>query len=152
MAIFPFGYPILFWCIYTRGFVNHTLFLEVGCYNLVEVIPCIIIPKIFNFDPKLVLNHGVKGRDNTTHIRILFHQKYPCNSSTIINQENKPSRPGNIRNRRRSPNITMNPFKWIGTSFVTNRKGYTSVLRKFTNITIKIRDIQALEQRGIHCI
>ena len=49
--------------------MNNALFLKVGCQNLVEVIPCIVKPKDFNFCSKLVLNHGVKVRDNTAYIR-----------------------------------------------------------------------------------
>ena len=52
--------------------MNNVIFLEVGCQNLVEVIPCIVRPKDFNFYPKLVLNHGVKVRDNIAYIRFLF--------------------------------------------------------------------------------
>ena len=52
--------------------MNNAFFLEVGCQNLVEVMPCIVRPKYFNFYPKLVLNHGMKVGDNTTYIRFLF--------------------------------------------------------------------------------
>ena len=55
-------------------------------------------------------------------------------------------RPENIWNCGWSPNVTMNQFKRMRISFITNKKGYTSMFCKFTNITMTFYDINPLNK------
>ena len=83
--------------------MNDTFLLKVGCQNLIKIFSGIVRPKAFYFYSKLVLNHRVKVRNNTTYIRFLFNQKYSFNPSAITNQRNKASRPRTIWNCGWSP-------------------------------------------------
>ena len=108
MNIFSFSNPILLGSINAKGFMNNTFFLKIRGEDLVEVILCIIRPKLLDSRSKLSFDHFVKIGKYSTYIRFLFEHKDSSYSSAIIYKWDKPSRVWNIRNCGRTPNIIVN--------------------------------------------
>ena len=57
---FSFSDSILLRSINTRGFMNSALLLEVMMQVIIEIIPCIISPKLPDKSAKLSVNHFAK--------------------------------------------------------------------------------------------
>ena len=60
MSHLPFNYSILLWSINAREFMNNVLLLEVMMQVIIEIIPCIISPKLPDKSAKLSVNHFAK--------------------------------------------------------------------------------------------
>ena len=72
--------------------MDNTFFLKIRIEDLIEVIFCIIRPKLIDFHFKLSFDHFVKIGKYSTHIRILFEKKDLRYSSAIIYKLDKLSR------------------------------------------------------------
>ena len=90
MTIFSFSNPILLGS--TNIFMDNTFFLEIRRLDLIEVILCIITPKLLDSHSKSSFDHFVIIEKYNTHIWFLFEKKDSKYSSAMIYKWDKPSR------------------------------------------------------------
>ena len=99
----------------------------------------------FNFEVKLSFNKRKEGLNNSSSIIFEFQQIYASTSTTIINNGQKVFKTINGRNRKWSPDITMNKIKNGRTNVILIRKK-----KPFVWLKDKQYKQEALYHRKLH--
>lgn len=98
MSVFPFGYASLLRGVDTRALVHNTFLSKVFSDGSFKVFTYIIRFQHLYLGMKLSLDHRVEFLKYWSYFRFFSHEKYPGNSSMVINEEYKSPSSGDVSN------------------------------------------------------